>query len=422
MSVEDRARSIQKLTSLLRAPSSGLLDLRAQDLSGLDLSYVNLEGALLTGASLVGSDLTGARLFGAQLIGADLTDACLAEADLSYAHLQRASLVRVELRDALLGHANLSGAVVRDASLQGALISNLPPELLTPHPKRGWLTLRDGWCCRSYEWRDHLSDEGARRAPIIALHGMTGSGLDFQSLARAVDRPMISVDLYGHGETLWCPVSDELALSEPDWSPPLLSFNEHLTLTERWLRELLSRQLSPDQPFELLGYSMGGRLALSLVERWHRAEDELLRRLSRLTLIGASPGLEGDEEARAERRIQDTRWANRMSSEPLAEVLGDWDAQPVLARLQQVRPELASELRARRVSQPGAGLAYSMRAVSLAEMPPLWGRLSTVETPTLWLTGELDQKFTEIATRASLAQGLQARSLVIQESGHRGGP
>jgi len=379
---------------------------------------MNLEGALLTGASLVGANLTGARLFGAQLIGADLTDACLVEADLSYAHLQRASLVRTELQGALLGHANLSGAVVRDVALQGALISRIPPELFSSQPKRGWLTLRDGWCCRSYEWSDHVSDAGAQRAPIIALHGMTGSGLDFQHLARAMDRPMISLDLYGHGETLWCPVSDELALSEPDWSPVQLSFEEHLTLMERWLKELVTRHLSPDQPFELLGYSMGGRLALSLVERWHRAKDELLERLSRLTCIGVSPGFEGDEDARAERRRQDTRWADRMSAEPLEEVLGDWDAQPVLARLQQVRPELASELRARRVSQRGEGLACSMRAVSLAEMPPLWDTLSTLETPTLWLTGELDQKFTEIATRASVAQGPHARSVIIQDAGH----
>lgn len=416
---EGQALIDPRLTPYLRSTAEGLLDLRGCDLSGLELVNVNLEGALLMGASLRGCDLTGAQLFGAQLTGADLTDARLSNANLSYAHLQRSLLIRTELSGASLGHVYLNGAVIRDVSLQGALVSKLPEELFDTVPRASWLALRDGWCCRTYEWLDHLSAEEQARPPVIALHGMTGSGLDFQELAYALGRPLISLDLYGHGETLWCRVSDELALDDPEFMPEQLSFAGHLTLTARWLEELLTRRLSAEQGFELLGYSMGGRLALSLVAHWTEVgARETLDRLERLTLIGASPGLEGARSLYDARRAQDHRWAERFSEEPLGEVLESWDAQPVLARLREVRPELARQLRQRRARQAGEGLAYAMRAVSLAEMPSQWGQLAALSCPTRWVTGALDQKFTAIAARAARAQGPHAEAIALAEAGH----
>lgn len=408
-----------RLLPFLKNSDLGLIDLRGCDLSGLNLSYVNLEGALLTGAVLRGTQLVGARLFGAQLMGADLSDANLMGANLSFAHLQRALLVRTNLYGAHLEHVDLTNTILEDAIVKNAVFSKISQEMFDFKPRQSWLVLPDGWCCRSYEWRAHLSEQNATRPPLIALHGMTGSGLDFQELAYNLDRPLLSFDLYGHGETLCCRVSEELSLDDSIWAPTPLLFSENVILTSRWLKELMKRQLLPEQEFELLGYSMGGRLALSLVEYWVREKDEeLLRRLNRLTLIGASPGLEGDESEYAERRMKDRHWADRMSQEPLNEVLRDWDAQAILARLYQVKPELGQRLTSRRVQQSGIGLSYAMQAMSIANMPSLWDRLSSISVPTMWITGELDQKFTQIASRAAKLQGEQAHIHVIKKSGH----
>ena len=110
---------------------------------------------------------------------------------------------------------------------------------------------------------------------ILALHGFTGRGSDWDLLRAALPgRTWNAPDLPGHGPAPELPA---------DWPA-------HRRAIEKACTAL------PEKPV-LTGYSMGGRLAL-------RAALALPGKFSALVLIGASPGLETEAE-RAARRESD---------------------------------------------------------------------------------------------------------------------
>ena len=105
---------------------------------------------------------------------------------------------------------------------------------------------------------------------VVALHGFTGQGADFDPL-RAFLPPgstLSSPDLPGHGSKRL--LKDLAAYSLP---AHLAAISEAATASQ----------------ITLLGYSMGGRLAL----HWAIAHPE---RIQRLILVGASPGLATPDE------------------------------------------------------------------------------------------------------------------------------
>jgi 2-succinyl-6-hydroxy-2,4-cyclohexadiene-1-carboxylate synthase len=83
-------------------------------------------------------------------------------------------------------------------------------------------------------------------------------------------------------------------------------------------------------PFELVGYSQGGRIALHVALA-------LPHRVTRLMLIGASPGLEDDAE-REQRRIADERLAEQIESLSIDEFARQWAQTPILADVRQISP------------------------------------------------------------------------------------
>lgn len=145
----------------------------------------------------------------------------------------------------------------------------------------------------------------------------------------------------------------------------------------------------------LLGYSLGGRLALQA----------LLARANykRAILVSTGLGIE-DESARVARRASDEAWAQRFESEDFDSVMADWNAQPVLAG-----PSLP---RRREDFDPRA-----LREWSSGALPPVASRLHELTIPTLWIAGARDSKYVAEAKRgASLAGGQIA---IVDDAGHR---
>lgn len=137
----------------------------------------------------------------------------------------------------------------------------------------------------------------------------------------------------------------------------------------------------------LLGYSMGGRMALhALLEQPHPWQAAVI--------ISADPGLES-EASRAARRAADAEWATQALTGHWPSFLSAWDAQPVLAGTAVRDPQTASRLMMRRRE-----VARSFVDWSLGAQEPLWNRLSEITLPVLWIAGENDRKFRELAERA----------------------
>ncbi|HSP15143.1 MAG TPA: alpha/beta fold hydrolase [Thermoanaerobaculia bacterium] len=150
----------------------------------------------------------------------------------------------------------------------------------------------------------------------------------------------------------------------------------------------------------ILGYSMGGRLAL------HALLDGA--RYGRAVIISAGLGIESEDD-RAARRRADEVWARRFEGEDWEAVMRDWNAQPLFGGHVRVRRERDFER---------AGVVKAMREYSPAALPPLAPRLHEIAIPVLWIAGERDAKYVAEGQRAvSLLP--DARLVVCPGAAHR---
>jgi 2-succinyl-6-hydroxy-2,4-cyclohexadiene-1-carboxylate synthase len=174
----------------------------------------------------------------------------------------------------------------------------------------------------------------------------------------------------------------------------LTIFNGFLGLGRDWdfLRDI--------QPAErvLMGYSMGGRLALQALLDGAPFD--------RAVIVSAGLNL---ETGREERRARDEAWARRFESDVWGDVIGDWNAQPVFG---------AHVLRREERDYDRAELARQLRENSPGLLPPLAARLHEIAIPVLWIAGQRDAPYVEIARRA-VALLPKAELWICPDAGHR---
>lgn len=148
----------------------------------------------------------------------------------------------------------------------------------------------------------------------------------------------------------------------------------------------------------LLGYSMGGRLALhALLKR-----PEMYRRA---VIVSAHPGLT-DEKEKIMRQAGDAEWAAVALRGDWKKFLTKWNSQPVLAG---VEPQGRSQLEVRRQA-----VTRSFMDWSLGKQRDLREEIEGCGTPITWVTGAEDAKFSALAEEV---KGVEHRS--IAGAGHR---
>lgn len=228
------------------------------------------------------------------------------------------------------------------------------------------------------------------RRPVL-LHGFTGSSASWGSRIveglGAARLPPIVVDLPGHGA------------NAGDTEPS--SFTLAATLADV--------TSAGDWPTDLVGYSMGARIAL------HFADAHALR-VRRLVLESGSPGLATEGE-RAARRAEDARLAASIMERGIETFVESWEERPIFETRRAVDAEVRDRQRALRLRNDPASLAAALAGLGTGSLPSLWDRLPTIEAPTLLLVGELDRKFCGIAERMA-AEMPDARMLVVPGAGH----
>lgn len=229
------------------------------------------------------------------------------------------------------------------------------------------------------------------RPAVLLLHGFMGSGADWAHEISALDERSCCVapDLPGHG-------------SSHGLTPRAYTIEGTARMLDELLDELgISRAA-------LVGYSMGGRLALYLALRYPE-------RCSALFLESASPGIE-DAAERELRRGADEERARRLESDDFGVFLAGWYRQPLFASLARHEGLVRETIETRLRNDPGE-LARSLRGMGTGSQPSLWGELAALQVPALALAGELDEKFVGISVRmASLSPRI--RAAVVPGAGH----
>ncbi len=244
-----------------------------------------------------------------------------------------------------------------------------------------------------------LSDERAwavdpRHAPpLVLLHGFTGSQASWTAVRAAFrsTRRVIAMDLPGHGGTV---IRDG-------------GFGWGLAATADLVAETLG--VLRVGAADVLGYSMGGRVALQLALA-HPA------RVSRLVLESASAGL-ATAAARARRRTADAALAAALERDGLEAFVRRWEALPLFRSLASQPERVRDALRRQRLACDPAGLAASLRGMGLGSQPWLGRRLGALPMPVLLVTGEHDRKFTRIATRLRV-RFVHAAHEIVAGAGH----
>jgi 2-succinyl-6-hydroxy-2,4-cyclohexadiene-1-carboxylate synthase len=235
------------------------------------------------------------------------------------------------------------------------------------------------------------------RPPILFLHGFMGDRRDFAPVTSyLVDHyRCLAIDLPGHGKTR--------VMKEAEYG---------MALTARAIVGVLD-QLHISKCF-LVGYSMGGRLALYLAVHFPE-------RFIKTVLESASPGLKTEEE-RGRRSQQDWHLATKLETTNFTEFLTNWYEQPLFASIKRrmdrskMSLTLAQMLERRQQNQPHE-LAKSLRNLGTGSQPSLWAELAQNQVPLMLLVGELDHKFVQI-NQEMVAHCPSAQLRVVKDCGH----
>lgn len=153
----------------------------------------------------------------------------------------------------------------------------------------------------------------------------------------------------------------------------------------------------------LLGYSLGGRLALHAVlnepKKWKAA-----------IFVSTHPGLKCDKEK--EHRINaDKLWSERFQNMPWDALMCAWNAQDVFKDDLTILNRKESDYNRQSLSK-------ALNTWSVGIQADLTHAIATLDIPILWIVGENDKKFVKVAQELQFKHQ-KSKLDIVSNSGHR---
>ena len=215
--------------------------------------------------------------------------------------------------------------------------------------------------------------------PVVFLHGFAGTASHWSGVIECLPPERFE------------PIALDIAAAEP--------------LTPDGVAALVAA--STTETFALVGYSMGGRLALHVALA-------MPERISRLVLVSTSAGI-SDPHERAVRQATDDALAESIEQDSIDSFIERWAATPLFAKDPDwVREVVAADER----RCDTATLAACLRRLGQGAMEPTWERLGELTMPTAILAGERDGVYVAAAER--LAASIPgSRTVLVRGVGHR---
>ncbi|MEG4071436.1 2-succinyl-6-hydroxy-2,4-cyclohexadiene-1-carboxylate synthase [Microcoleus sp. Pol14C2] len=238
----------------------------------------------------------------------------------------------------------------------------------------------------------HYFLTGNKNQPtLLFLHGFTGSSQDFSRMIPLLSNSYccLAVDLPGHGKTQVN--GDESCYTMSNTAQALIELLDDLQIDKCLL----------------LGYSMGGRLALYMT--LHFPE-----RFEKVVLESASPGLKTQKE-RSHRLEADLQLAQKLENSNIKDFLFNWYDRPLFNSLKN-SPNFDKLIETRLANNP-LELAKSLRNMGTGNQPSLWEKLAQNNIPLLLLAGEYDDKFITINTEIAKLCPAAIRE-IVPKAGH----
>ncbi|MDR0250897.1 MAG: 2-succinyl-6-hydroxy-2,4-cyclohexadiene-1-carboxylate synthase [Burkholderiales bacterium] len=226
--------------------------------------------------------------------------------------------------------------------------------------------------------------------PLVCLHGF-GEDMSTWDDLEVEGHQLILIDLIGHGQS----------------SKPYAKRHYRTKTIVRHLKALLSR-LGLKQ-YALLGYSMGGRIALAYALRYPDDVEHLI-------LESASYG-ERNRKDRRERRQADANLAQNILRNGADWFEKHFSEMDIFKSQERLPPEAREKISARRRHNLPHALSNMLLASGQGVSPCLYHRLSELLMPVSCLSGEYDTKYTKIGSEFQKRNPKIAHR-IIENAGH----
>ena len=216
------------------------------------------------------------------------------------------------------------------------------------------------------------------KTPILFLHGFTGNLNDWKFVSGKLNSSFtnIFIDLIGHGNSS-SPHEVELYSSE----------------SQVKFLKLILEKLNLEKVV-LVGYSMGGRLAIDFSYNYSQC-------VKGLVLENSSFGLQTESE-RHERMINDINLAEQIENSTIEEFINYWQNIPLFDSQKKMPKEILREVKTEKIKKNNKiGLKNSLLGFSTGKMKNYFNLISKFNFPILLISGEFDKKFSEIAERVN---------------------
>ncbi len=232
------------------------------------------------------------------------------------------------------------------------------------------------------------------RINIFFIHGFLGRPSDWTSVRALL------------------PMNEKIRYFTPDYfKDPLLGPQISFANWSKNFTSLVEKNTRPGDRNVIIGYSLGGRLALHALEEnpnlWHK-----------IMVLSTNPGfddsfsgLDPASEVRRARWITDTYWADEFLTKPWDMVIRNWNNQPVFGGGENEPVRIEKDY-------SRESLSLALTQWSLAQQRNMRPLISAHIDKVLWLVGAKDEKFMEQA-EALKGQISNLNKIVVESASHR---
>jgi len=236
--------------------------------------------------------------------------------------------------------------------------------------------------------------------PMVLLHGWLGDKNDWKDVSRQLvheGHDVLAIDLPGHG-------SSQIGRSGDSWEASIL-FNLPIVV-EAVMYIVTQLQI---ERFTLVGYSLGGRLAMAISAAYAQTVAGTL-------VFCANPGMNAAATGDRYRRLRDDKSMAdelaKMTHDDFQSFLLRWYAQPLWTSIADRCPEVYKRMMSKRVRCNPQAVGHALIGFSLACQPDLWSKLG-VDSPFWYASGELDSKFTAVGKKVQELDASGSRTIRV---------